>query len=123
MIGVRELEVVSERPVRLQGNLLAVDPDRGVGMRAAVEDDLRVHVHEKPAFALFGERLRAPACARGGAPTGTQRAEQAALRRPPTALRGKEDLGESPLFGEEAGAFGVQLFLKLLADELIDLAG
>src|SRR5271165_1988246 len=58
---VREFEMVPERPIWLQLNGSASNSDLCLRIRAAVEDHLRIHVHEKVAFWL-AKRLAAPAC-------------------------------------------------------------
>ncbi len=76
-------------------------------MRAAVENDLGVDVHEEAALALHAERLRAPARA--------DAAEEAASARAAKRLR------QSSVRRKAARAFAVQLLLELLAQQLIDL--
>jgi len=58
---VREFEMVAERPVWLQLNGSASNSDLCLWIRAAVENHLRIHVHEEVAFRL-AKRLTTPAC-------------------------------------------------------------
>src|ERR1700724_4506066 len=58
---VREFEMVPERPIWLQLNGSASNSDLCLGIRAAVENHLRIHMHEEVAFRL-AKGLATPAC-------------------------------------------------------------
>ena len=76
-------------------------------MRAAVEDDLGIHMHEEAALAQDAEGLRAPA----RAPAAAEEAVRAGCHGLREALR------------QAAGALAVELLLERLAQELVEFRG
>src|SRR5438067_2430797 len=63
VVAIREFEMEPEAAVGIQRDLFAVNPNLRIGMRAAIENDLGVDVHEKLTRLFRAKRLRAPACA------------------------------------------------------------
>src|SRR6478736_4802676 len=58
---VGEFEMIPERAIRLELNGPAGNSDLGLRIRSAVENNLRIHVHEETAHRP-AKWLRAPAC-------------------------------------------------------------
>src|SRR5206468_2632755 len=97
-------EVIPEGAIGREFDLLSVDPHRRIGVRAAIENDLRVDVHEEAALALHAERLRAPARTDAAEETGRSRGQR---------------LEQHP--GKPARTLAMQFLHELLAEQLIDL--
>src|SRR6266480_6701881 len=101
--SVAQREVITESSIRVELDLVAADPDGRIGVSAAVEDDLGVDVHEKPALRAQPKRL--------GAPAGANRTKKAARRRPERFIKACRKL---------ARGLTLQILEEMLAQKVID---